>query len=373
MSEASRDRVGALFAGARRTFRPRAGDELHRRIALETGLSVPGVVHALEHVLEVDAAESELDAFVDRARLAGEAPAIAIVLAANVFTAPLRAIAWALARSPRVVVRPSRRGQLFPTVLASAARGAFELAKASDDPSADLASLLDTLPTGSGVHVYGGAEALDAVRATASARPGLGLELHGPGFGVIVGEATELAAQADAIALDVAAFDQRGCLSPRLAFAIGSRDRAAAACDALHAALGRIGERIPRGTATAYEAGAIRLARETAEFHGRALSGAHHLVLDLGDAPDAPIGPTFRTLPVVAVRDTSDALRRLAHVAARLTVIGAPTGTLDPGAVRALAPGARLVPLGTMQRPPLAIGPVDLRHLESQRAAGATR
>ena len=355
----ARQRVGALFAGARRIFRPRVADELQHRIALETGLSIAGVREAIEQVLEVDATDDELDAFVARAHAEGDATSIAVVLSANVFTASLRAIGWALARSPRVVVRASRRGQLFPTVLASAAPGTFELAKATDDPAGDVAALLADLPRDAALHVYGGAAAIESVRAAARARPDVALELHGPGFGVIVGDAAHLASAADAIARDVALFDQRGCLSPRLVIALGSAREASTACDALHAALTRIGERIPRGTASAHEAGALRLARETAAFHGRALEGAHHLVLDLGDAPDAPIGPTFRALPVIAVRDAPEALRRLTHVAPALTVIATPPSTLDPTQIATLPPHTRLVPLGTMQRPPLSIGPVD--------------
>jgi hypothetical protein len=355
------DRVRALFAGARRTFRPRAADELVHRLALETGLSLEGVRHALGVILELDVDDVAIDAFVERARGAGDAPAIAVVLSANVFTAPFRAIAWALARSSRVVVRPSRRGQLFPTVLAGATRGLFELAPASDDPASDVARVCDRLPKGAALHVYGGAAALATARSATQPRPDLQLELHGPGFGVVIAHAGDLTKHAELIALDVAAFDQRGCLSPRLVLSIGDRAASALAANALHEALGRVGERLPRGTASAHELGAASLARETAAFQGRALEGPHHLVLDLGDAPDAPVGPAFRTVPVSSVPHVDDAMKRLVHVASGLTVVGSVEGTLDPDALQAIAPAARIVTLGAMQRPPFSIGPVDAR------------
>jgi hypothetical protein len=57
---------------------------------------------------------------------------------------------------------------------------------------------------------------------------------------------------------------------------------------------------------------------------------------------------------------TSDAVAALSPLAPHLTCIAANTSS-QSGSLRTAFPGARLVALGDMQRPPLD-GPVDRRH-----------
>jgi hypothetical protein len=88
-------------------------------IARSTGLTLEGALFGFS-CLERDASEAELRSLIDAA---GDAERVHVVLSANVFVAPLRAMAIARAASERVTVRPSPRD---PTL-------ARELQRAVDD------------------------------------------------------------------------------------------------------------------------------------------------------------------------------------------------------------------------------------------------
>src|SRR5690242_6220298 len=96
----------------------------HRRAAFvpsiveSTGLSAAGVELAFTRHLELDPTDEELRALVERA---GDAPAVAVILSANVFIGALRAVALARAASEDVVVRPSRRDPAFARALVAEA------------------------------------------------------------------------------------------------------------------------------------------------------------------------------------------------------------------------------------------------------------
>lgn len=345
-------RVEALIVAARRTFGPRRDPSLVRALAAESGLHEANVVWALDHALELSPTEEELEQFV---RLAPHRTAVLVVLAANVLVAPLRAIAWALAQSDRVVVRPSRRATVFTRALSDAVPAlGLEVLELSDDPASDVTRAIEALPEGAAVHAYGGRATMDAIAAVAAPRDVV-TELHGPGFGAVVDDAEAIVAHADAIAADVIAFDQAGCLSPRIVVVIESpassgSDRHRVA-EALHAALAREGRSIPRRTLDPTEAAALARARDAAIFAGRALEGSEHLVVEL---PTATLLPVGRALPVIGVRSVDDALAALSALGPELATIGT--------SLSLSLPGVRMAPLGGMQTPPLD-GPVDRRVL----------
>src|SRR5690606_4764465 len=88
-------------------------------------------------------------------RLVGWAPAAAscaILLAGNVCTAALRAIALGLAGAPRVRVRPSRRDPVLAEIVAREAAAA----------GLDVA-LSEVLPPAEVLHLYGHDETLAAI------------------------------------------------------------------------------------------------------------------------------------------------------------------------------------------------------------------
>ena len=339
-----RTRVEALIVAARRVFGPGRAPTLVAALSEESGLHPRNVLWALDHALELSPEEDDLR------RLYASAPtrsAVLVVLSANVLTAPLRAIAWALAQSERVLVRTSRRAGTFARALIDAVPGlGIELATTSDDPAADVQAAIQSLPPGAAVHAYGGAATMESVARLAR---GLAVELHGPGFGVIVDRPESLIANADAIARDVTAFDQGGCLSPRVVVTLG---KATAVAEALHAALGRVGEDTTRRTLEPSELLALKQLRDAALYGGEALEGPEHLVVEL-DRSTLP--PAARALCVTAAADVDDAVARVRALGPELSSIGT---SLDE--IAAAFPHVRVSPLGAMQRPPLD-GPVDRR------------
>jgi hypothetical protein len=168
------------------------------------------------------------------------------------------------------------------------------------------------------------------------------------------------------LALDVALWDQLGCLSLVSVHAIGADPRGAdRVAEALAAALAALELRLPRGAADAAAGAAI--ARERAEAEMRAAAGrpvavyaaprgTAWTVVREADAPlrAAPLHRFVRVHPAPDLAAGLDALRpHAAHLAGvALAGFGAATGSLaaalaDLGASRVCAPGA-------LQAPPLA-------------------
>lgn len=313
--------------------------ELAPSLAEATGLSIEGVEHALLHHLEREASDEELERLGGHA---GSTSVVAVVLSANVFVGALRAIAMARAAAPRVIVRPSRREPVF----------ARALVEAIADPSIVLDESFDvgTLEQGE-IHVYGRDETIAEVRA--KARPGVRVRGHGSGMGVAWIDGDD----AGGLALDVVAFDQRGCLSPRIALVRGDLGAAEAFAHSLHAALEQLQEQIPRGDVPSEDRAAIARYSSTMTYAGSLRVGAAHVV---GVAPlGAPLvlAPTYRTVHVAPCSSAEEARAMLAPLEKGIVTVGA--ATLE--AARVVAPRhARLSLLGRMQRPPLD-GPVDLR------------
>jgi len=344
-------RIETLIVAARRAFGRERSTALIQTLAAETGLHPSNVSRALDDVLELEPTEEDLEAMIARAP---ERSAVLVILAANVFVAPFRAIAWALAQSDRVIVRTSRRAPTFARALLEHVPAlGVEVLPLGDDANADVQSALRALPPGGAVHVYGSGPTVDAV-AEQAALAGVAAELHGPGFGAIVAESEAIVANAEAIARDVAFFDQGGCLSPRVVLVVGD---STAAADALHRALGRVGDEVPRRTLDPVESSALARSRDAAIFAGRALEGSEHIILEL---PEATLAPAGRAVVVVGARNAAEAVSRLRALGPELATIGT-SDDLD-ALMRNSFPGVRVTHLGRMQRPPLD-GPVDLRSL----------
>jgi len=335
--------VGRLLAASRAVYADRA--RIAPQIARSTGLSLEGVLFGFS-CLERAATDSELRSLVDAA---GDAERVHVVLSANAFVAPLRAMAIARAASTRVTVRPSPRD---PTL-------AVELERAARDDAIAIVSDRDVASVDRGeIHVYGRDETVAAVRARA--RPGVTVRSHGPGMGVaLVTRGAGVAEAAAAIAEDVVPFDQRGCLSPRLVMVEGDEARGEALAAALHERLEEWGSRVPRGALAGAERAQATRWREAIRFAGRVWSGAGHVV---GFAPwgsAAAIPPPGRHVQVASLDSLREAAAALGTIARHVVVLG----TDDPARLRGAAPrGARVVQLGLMQRPPLD-GPVDRRSI----------
>jgi hypothetical protein len=198
-----RRRIDRLLLGARRLANPAdpLGRKARERLPTSAGLSQAGVEWGLTRCLETHPSEPELATLC---QAVPPAPRAHVLLSANVFVAAHRAIALALASSPLVSVRASRRELLMAALLADASPGLFDL--------------VDELSPTSGDHVwaYGTDPTLEALRSTLPR--GTVLHPHGAGLGIaVVDPSRNLARAASALACDTVLFDQKGCLSPRVA------------------------------------------------------------------------------------------------------------------------------------------------------------
>lgn len=337
--------VRRLLRASQGVFERRA--EFSSAIAAATGLTPEGVELGFES-LERDASDDEVRSLV---AAAGQAQDVHVILAANVFVAPLRALALARAASGRVTVRPSPRDPILTRAIVDAAR---------DDALAVVDERDVAIFDGAEIHVYGRDETTEAVRRRA--RPHTVVRDHGAGMGVaFVSASAEVEVAAAELARDVVPFDQRGCLSPRIAFVEGEAARGVSFAAALDRQLDHWQRHVPRGRLARSEVAEFASWRDALAFAGRLWCGSAHAV---GLAPSgAPLTlpPPGRHVHVVPVASSADLAAYLAPMARFVVAVG----TDDPAALGRAAPShARVSALGRMQRPAFD-GPVDKRASEA--------
>jgi len=355
MKDASRARVERVVAAGFRVWTP--SDPLHdealARLPETTGLDPAGIRLALRCCLEVHPMEADMAALLART---GRAPRCHVVLSANVFTAPLRALALAAATSPSVVVRPSRRDPVIAELLVRALQ-ADELFHALG-ATIELVDVIAPCP-GEELHIYGS----DAtIRMISNDIPtGVVIRGHGTGLGLaIVGAEVSLSSAAGELARDVTLFDQRGCLSPRFALVEGDAARAEEFARALDEALSEAVTRwAPRGRVDDATAAEIALYGTTMEAVGSFIARSSHAI-GVDTSPRALVLPPAARVVHVVATGANDAPRLIAPWIDYVTVVGTNDDGALTRAVLACAPHARRSPLGGMQHPPLD-GPVDLR------------
>jgi hypothetical protein len=304
--------------------------KLRSALVSSTRPSPEGVAHALRECLELDVTDAELAQVAQHAVATSR---VHVILSANVFVAPLRALVLARAAAPTVTVRPSRREPVFARALVE--QLGSDAIRIADEKVEDI--------TEGEIHVYGRDETIADVVRRARA-PVIG---HGAGMGIaFLPRDAELRAAARALARDVAAFDQRGCLSPRIAFVEGD---SAAFATILADELEEIEKIVPRGELDDDERReAVRWA-DTVAFAGELHRRATAIV---GHADALAVPPPGRHVHVTAWRSAA-----LESIAPFVVTVGAPS----IAAATAMAPAhARPAALGQMQRPRLD-GPVDRR------------
>jgi Acyl-CoA reductase (LuxC) len=333
--------VRRFLAAARQVHANRA--RIAADIGHATGLTPEGVELGFDS-LERGATDDELRALV---AAAGRADRVHVILSAGVFVAALRAIALARASSDCVTVRASPRDPVLTRALVEAAR----------DDAVSLVDERDVASTRADeVHVYGRDDTISAVRAASP--PGTTVRGYGAGMGIaLVTRKADVEAAAAALAADVVPFDQRGCLSPRVAIIEGDCPRSLSFAQSLDGHLRAWGRRVPRGRLSAAErAQAIRW-RDALAFAGQVWPGDHHAIA-LGPENSPPvIAPPGRHVYVMALAAWDNLHAVLAPMVRYVVAVG----TDDPvGQARILPALARVSPLGRMQHPPLD-GPVDLR------------
>ena len=219
------------------------------------------------------------------------------------------------------------------------------------DESLEVASIDD-----GEIHVYGHDETIAELRKQARVR----VRGHGSGMGVAwISAIADLDEAARGLADDVVVFDQRGCLSPRIALVHGDEGRVAAFAAALHQELNRRAVTVPRGEVPKEERAAAGRYVATMTYACHALVGREHAI---GVAPPGTplvLPPPYRHVHVAPCASVDVAVRLLAPLTKGVVTMGSD----DLEAARLLAPAwARVARLGAMQRPPLD-GPVDLREV----------
>jgi hypothetical protein len=334
--------VRRLLAAAERVYADRAA--FVPDIARTTGLTPEGVelgFGCLQSEAHVESDE-DLDPLIARA---GTTKHVHVVMSANVFVAPLRALAVARAAADRVTIRPSPRDPVLTEALVRYAR----------DPALQIVDERDVaVLEATEIHVYGRDSTIADVRARA--RSGVTVRGHGAGMGIVVftgQQSVDRAARS--ISLDVVLFDQRGCLSPRVVVAIGNPAEAGRLAEALHRHLEEWGQRVPRGELLPDERAESARWIDTMRFAGNLLMGSHHVV-GVSPGPVLLVPPPGRHVLVVGSPTFAAARELLAPVIPFVVVVGSD----DAGRGSVTPPGVRNANLGSMQRPPLD-GPVDRR------------
>ena len=171
-----------------------------------------------------------------------------------------------------------------------------------------------------------------------------------------------LASRAAGLALDVALWDQLGCLSPVSVFAAGDRAAADRVAETLVEALERAERRLPRGRLAPGAAAAVAREREEAEFRAaagrdvRLLAGASWTVVREEDASPrpAPLHRFVRVVPVAGCAELLDALRPLGPHLAGVALAGFGSESGDVARSLGALGASRLCAPGRMQAPPLA-------------------
>jgi len=322
------------------------GCAARERLTAQTGLSRAGVDLAIELCLEAHPSQQELTALCASVTPSKRSH---VLLSANAFVAAHRAIALALAASPNVFVRASRREPEMARFLHEASHGCFELVEALEPTSRDQ------------LFAFGSDQTLATVRSTLPT--GVRCHSHGMGFGLLLVQASALPSEsklfdlANVLVRDVVLFDQRGCLSPRTILFEGDQEAARGFARALQAALEAWSSRVPRGALSAEEQQELTSFRQTLRYAGDFYDTNAGAIGVLGSAVSFVLPPTGRHLLVQATADALAPLNSLARYVTTFGYVG--TEAFRDGAAAAL-PQARIAQIGELQRPAFD-GPVDRR------------
>lgn len=370
--ELGREVAESLDAARARAFRfARAAEAAARRLsadlparlarddfalASECGFSDAECERAARRALEIVSAAAFEDAWrreiegVEGAASNGDVdriawPGLALVIGAGAIPEPMARAAIAAGMvSRRVLHRPaSGSGRLVEALLAEIdASGAGEAAESAKGARRILAAtwprertdlLRRAVRAADSIVVFGDGATIATVRSMAS--PDAVVLEHGPRTSLVAwavegADGPALHRAADAIAEDVLAYDQRGCLSPSAAWIVGGprggEEAVRALADALDRWIARRGlpRRIPPASALAIHAARAERAlvsildREGADATGAGLRrrllaspglpGWTLLVDDPGGREDSPLdaGPGYGTLRVGFARDWAD-------------------------------------------------------------------
>ncbi len=341
--------------------------ELHERLPEETGLS-PQMVHwGLRSSLRT-VEQGTLERMFDEAGHAGAQvrepiALLAIVLAGNLFAAALRAMFVPLLFGVPVVAKASSRDSTFAEILCRALREVDpELGRAAQMlvfAGGDLSAEDALLQQAEAVSIYGSDDTIAAIGQRLGRR--IPVIAHGHGVSVaFCGKASlsppELDATIERLAIDVAAYDQRGCLSPQWIFVEPCESMSAEAFAELLSRFGLqpLSARLPRGPLPPAIGAAQAQWRGVAEAMGTLIVGTEHAVAVATE--QAPRwSPGYRNVTIVPVRDADEAIERMRPFSRQLKCIGVTADALEElsrSLERHPSNAAFICEVGSMQTPP---------------------
>ncbi len=360
--------AGSLARAWGRIANPELAPGRTARIHLpaSTGLTLPMIAWALRATFE-RAGEEALREAAARMRgpegsLAAPARLSVLILAGNVFTACVQPVSLALLARAPLLVKASSKDDLLPRL--------FHAALAEVDPLLADACAVISFPGGTPeleatllsradvVSAYGSDATLGSIQQRLSASTtfvphGNGL---GAGFVPALSSEAEAARAADALALDVAAYDQRGCLSPHAIWVErGGAIDALGFARMLARSLERLAAELPRGSLPTAIGAAQLQWRGVAAVRGELLEGDGYAVGYEGEGP-LRLSPGYRNVLVLDASGLDALALALAPLGAHLKCIGVAGDRASREALaRALPPplAPRIAPAGRMQQPSL--------------------
>ena len=339
-----------------------------------TGLSIPMVDWAVRTTLDTITEDAMLAMAQDVQDASDTAPdpiaMLSVVLAGNVFTASARGIVVPLLFGVPVLVKASSQETLFPAMLEEALRTTDPRLGAAMSLVAftggDIACETALVELAESVSVYGSDETVEAVRSRLGDTP---LIAHGHGVSVAYcgSEAlddTQLEDTVSNLALDICAYDQRGCLSPQLVYVQESADLSTSEFAERLAkdGLGPLSLTLPRGPLPMSVGAAQAQWRGIAEVEGHVVRGDAYAVA-VRDAQTIRWSPAYRNVTVAPVRALDEAIQALQPIGPSLKCIGADSASIPEVEARlARSPmlSAATCAIGTMQTPSLG-APADGR------------
>ena len=191
------------------------------------------------------------------------------------------------------------------------------------------------------------------------------MHAHGDGMGIAVIQSAsaerdsfvQMRSLAKPLALDAIAFDQRGCLSPRVVLVLGHREAARELATSLARELVALEHEVPRGEMAVEELADQIWYRDTMVYSCELLPAGRGVVSYDLERERIVIPPVGRNLHVVSLEDLRDAVLPMAAAITAVGVAG-PNETWE--GIKQLLPQARVSAIGKMQQPRLD-GPVDRR------------
>lgn len=244
-----------------------------------SGLSPAGFDAAFTTMLDGVDGPAALDIFetakTPQARLDPQAPPpVWVVLASNLPALAVQPLLCALAAGRPVLIKSASDEPLFAPAFvdslcqhAPALRDRLIAATWTGGDQAIESAVLDRV---SRVVAYGGGETLASLRRRVAQRPAVELVAHGPkiSLGLVdhetIGRSNSLCLATDALARDIALFDQRGCLSIQAIYTDGDVDLLATS---LADALERLAPTWPMGP-SAGRGSIVRQVRDAALMAG---------------------------------------------------------------------------------------------------------